>query len=120
MPHVLTEEEVSSLVPLLELDLRRVCPLCLSFVVDPLEHGDADGAARALRRMTPEIWDDGLLAQALFAMRRLADGGIPHAREALAELERRGGRSHVARAIVRRLAVELAQAIRRQSQAALN
>jgi hypothetical protein len=120
MPHVLTEEEVAALVQLLELDLRRVCPLCLAFVVDPLEHGDSDGAARALRRMTPEIWDDGLLDQALPAMRRLADGGVPHARDALAELERRGGRSRVARTIVRRLAVELAEALRRQSAAALN
>jgi hypothetical protein len=117
---VLSQAEVAAVVERLELDLHRVCPLCLCFVVDPLERRDAEGVARALRRMTPDIWDDGLAEQALSAMRGLVDADVPHAREALAELEQSAGRSRVARAIVRRLAGELSEALRRHAAAALN
>ena len=59
--------------------------------------------------MTPDLWHDGLDAQALAAVGRACASGVPDAERALAELEARGGRSVVARAIVRRLAGELAE-----------
>jgi phosphoserine phosphatase len=59
--------------------------------------------------MTPDLWFDGLDAQALAAVRRACAAGVPDAEQALADLEARGGRSVVARAIVRRLAGELAE-----------
>jgi hypothetical protein len=50
-----------------------------------------------LRRMTPNLWEDGL-AEPAFA----------------ADLERNGGKSSVARAIVRRLAEELSRRAREE------
>lgn len=61
--------------------------------------------------MTPYIWDEGLAGPALAAVRRACERGVPHAREGLIDLERRGGRSAVARAIVLRLAAELSRRV---------
>jgi hypothetical protein len=62
--------------------------------------------------MTPDLWADGLSEQALVAVRRACIRGVPDAAAALADLEERGGRSVVARSIVRRLAGELANRAR--------
>ncbi len=62
--------------------------------------------------MTPQLWVDGLAAPALAAVRRAGNRGVPDAAAALADLERHGGDSAVARAIVRRLAEELSRRAR--------
>jgi len=116
----LTKRETDALVGQLELDLDAVCPFCLSVVAFAVEDGTPQKVAAALRLMTPDLWDDGLDEQALSAVRRLCETGTPHAREALAELEQRGPRSVVARAIVRRLAGELSVRTRRAMEAAMN
>jgi hypothetical protein len=84
-----------------------VCIACLSFVCIAMDGGDAADVRRQLRIMTPDIWSDGLDAPALAAVRAARDRGDPDAQAALDELERRGGRSTVARAIVRVLAERL-------------
>jgi hypothetical protein len=51
--------------------------------------------------MTPDLWAEGLEQPARMALRRAEEY------EALADLDRHGARSSVAKAIVRRLAVDL-------------
>jgi hypothetical protein len=98
----------------LDLDLSRtqVCYACLSFVSSPLEKGDLRAARGWARRMTPSIWEEGLAEPALAAVRKARDAGLRGAGDALAELERTGGRSAVARAIVLRLAADLTRRTR--------
>lgn len=93
---------------MLDLDLDvGVCHACLSFVSLALAGGDPRDVARETRRMTPYLWDEGLAEPALAAVRRACELGMAGAETALADLEDRGGRSSVARAIVRRLAEDL-------------
>ncbi|MGZ8717185.1 MAG: hypothetical protein ACXWYO_08760 [Gaiellaceae bacterium] len=94
----------------LEVDLDGgICHACLSFVSFALDEGDPAELRRQVRRMTPALWEDGLAAQALAAVRRACERGVHDANAALADLELSGGRSATARAIVRRLAAELSR-----------
>lgn len=98
----------------LDLDLDEgICFACLSFVSMALDKGDPAEIERETRRMTPDLWADGLSAQALRAVRPACMRGVPDAEDALADLEQHGGRSSVARAIVLRLAEELSRRVRR-------
>jgi hypothetical protein len=104
----LSQPRADALAARLDLDLSvGVCPACLSFVSVALDGGDRREIARELRRMTPDLWHDGLAEPALAAVRRACELGVPDAEAALADLECHGGRSVVARSIVRRLAEEL-------------
>jgi hypothetical protein len=107
MTGTLTQGQADALAERLDLGLDGICLACLSFVSFAIERGEPAEIASQLRRMTPELWDDGLAERALASVHRLVAAGEPHADDALAELERRGGRSTLARAIVRRLASEL-------------
>jgi hypothetical protein len=105
-----SQRRTDTLAMMLELDLDvGICHACLSFVSFALDEGDPAEIARQLRCMTPDLWDDGLAEPALEAVRRACEFGVPDAEAALADLERRGGRSSVARSIVRRLAAELSR-----------
>ena len=88
-----------------------ICYACLSFVSVALDVGDPVEAARQARHMTPYLWAEGLAGPALAVVRQACERGVPHAREGLADLELRGGRSAVARAIVLRLAAELSRRV---------
>jgi len=116
----LTQAEAEALAARLELDLDQVCHACLCFVSFALDEGEPPEIARQLRRMSPDLWDDGLDAQALAAAEQACELGFPNAREALLDLERHGGQSIVARAIVRRLAEELSARTRRRLEARMN
>ena len=102
----------------LDLDLARtpICLACLSFVSAGLLEGDERDARSWARRMTPFIWDEGLAEPALRAVGKARRDGVRRADAALADLEERGGASVVARAIVLRLAAELAEHERRLSE----
>ena len=76
-----------------------------------LDFGGPGDVARELKRMTPDIWADGLSEVAMAVVRRSRDAGVPDANAALTDLEERGGRSAVARAIVQKLAEELARRV---------
>jgi hypothetical protein len=109
----LAELRADALARMLDLDLDTgICHACLSFVSFALDEGDPVEIARQIRRMTPDLWEDGLAEQALAAVQRACESGVPDAEAALADLERRGGRSSVARSIVRRLAQELSRRTR--------
>src|SRR5439155_13680260 len=104
----LPQPRADALATMLHLDLDTgICHACLSFVSFALDEGDPVEIARQLRRMTPDLWEDGLDAQALAAAEQACELGVPDAREALTDLQRHGGRSIVARAMVRKLAEEL-------------
>jgi len=92
----------------LDVDGAGICHACLSFVAFPLDDGDEREASRAARRMTPVLWEEGLAETALAAVRAARAAGVPDADEALRELEWKGGDSALARAIVLRLAADLA------------
>jgi hypothetical protein len=105
----LSAAHAAAVVDRLELDLDDgICHACLSFVSLAIDGGEEGEVRRELRRMTPDLWHDGLNAQAFTAVRRACVAGIPDADQALDDLEAKGGQSVVARAIVRRLAGELA------------
>jgi hypothetical protein len=90
-----------------------ICRACLSFVSFALDDGDSAEIARQLRRVTADLWEEGLAELALAAVRRACDHGVPDAPAGLDDLERHAGTSSVARSIVRRLAEELSRRTRR-------
>ena len=95
-----------------QLDGSGVCLACLTFVAFPLDEGDEKKAASSTRRMTPDLWFDGLEEYALNVVRSARDRGVAGADVALADLEQRGGQSAVARAIVRKLAGQMVEEMR--------
>jgi hypothetical protein len=97
----------------LDIDLDAgICHACLSFVSFALDGGDRAEIARQSRRVTADLWEEGLAEIALAAVRRAFELGVPDAHLALADLERNAGRSATARSIVRRLAEELTRRTR--------
>ncbi len=97
----------------LDLDDCPICLACLSFVSLPLGAGDEREARSWTRRMTFDIWAEGLAQPALLALRRARDDGVSDAEAGLADVAERGGRSLMAQAIVWHLAGDLAARARR-------
>ena len=98
----------------LDLDVDRIgiCQACLSLVSMSLD--DPKEARHWMYEMTPFLWEEGLREPALEAVRKLGDA------EALADLEAKGARSNVARAIVMHLARQQDERARRRWQAMQN
>jgi hypothetical protein len=90
----LTPARAAALVARLELDLDDgICHACLSFVSFAIDRGDERAVTRWVRRMTPDLWDDGLDVQALAAVRKARDAGMADSEQALAgELADRAAR----------------------------
>jgi hypothetical protein len=108
MPSRFPQSRADALAERLDLGLDTgVCCACLSFVCMAMDGGDPAEIRREVRRMSPDLWMDGLDEPALAAVRAARDRGDPDAQAALDELDRRGGRSTVAQAIVRHLAEKL-------------
>ena len=102
-------------VETLELDLDAgICHACLSFVSFALDSGDPADIARQTRRVTVDLWHEGLAELAFAAVRRACERGAPDAQAALADLEQNGGMSSTARSMVRRLAEELSRRTRKE------
>ncbi len=117
----MTRTQTAELVAQLDLDLDAVCHACLCVVSFALDNGDQRQVAGALRAMTPDLWQDGLDKQAFAAVQRACELDLPHAHEALADLEQHGAKGTVARQIVRRLATQLSAQVRtRREEAAMN
>src|SRR2546421_10965688 len=93
----------------LDVDDVAICLACLSFVSMPLDAGNEREARRATFQVTPDLWAEWLEQPALFALRRAKAAGLAGAEQALADVDERDPRSVTARAIVRRLAADLAE-----------
>jgi hypothetical protein len=96
----------------LDLDAIGICFACLSIVSMALDSGDERAVRRAVAQMAPDLWEEGLALPVLAALERARRAGDDEASLAIAEIERRGARSPVVRAIVRRLAQELSDRMR--------
>jgi len=81
-----------------------ICHACLGFVCMAIEGGDVRAIARETRRVTRDMWDEGLAEPALAAVRRAGALGVADAEAALVDLESKGGSSIVAQAVVMKLA----------------
>src|SRR5439155_5531352 len=77
-----------------------------------LEGDDAGEIERLVRRMTKDLWHEGLREHALAAVREACVRGLVDADAALADLEERRAAGVTARAIVRRLGFLLLEHIR--------
>ena len=100
----------------LSLDDVPVCLACLSFVASAIDSGHEREIRRWTREMTPDLWDEGLALPAKLAVQRAERSGVQWASDAAADLQRHGGRSATARAIVRRLGEQLSARAQRHRQ----
>jgi hypothetical protein len=89
-----------------------ICLPCLSFVVFPLDSGDERELRRASLHFTPILWEEGLAEPARQALERARRRGVKDAERATADVEKRGARTPIARAIVHVLALELVAEMR--------
>src|SRR5690242_11719791 len=101
--------QVRDLVDALELDVHAtgICLACLCFVSSALDGGDEADIRRTTASMTADLWHDGLALPLRASLERARRRGVANAVAAIADVERRGHRSPVVRAAVRRLAADL-------------
>jgi hypothetical protein len=113
-------QRARAFVARLDVDVGAVpiCYACLSFVSFPLDLGDEREAVLWARRMTPDLWHEGLAEYAFAALADARERGLRDAEAALAELEEKHGRSSVARALVLALAADLAERSRVENEVA--
>jgi hypothetical protein len=104
-----TTQTAAALAERLELDVHDIpiCLACLSFVSMAIRGGDEADIRYEVNRMTPELWAEGLEQPLRLALARAVEAEVPLAREALADLDGRRGRSLIAKAVVRRLGHQL-------------
>jgi hypothetical protein len=81
-----------------------ICLACLSVVTMAIDEGEGRAIAAAVRRMTPDLWAEGLEQPVRTALRRARDREVAGAEAALLDVNARGARSAVAKATVRVLA----------------
>ena len=93
----------------LELDVHDtgICLACLSFVSFAIDEGDESEVRSATFTFAPSLWDEGLALPTVLALERARRAGVRNAQEAIEDVERRGSRSPVVRAVVRRLGADL-------------
>lgn len=104
------------LVDQLELDVMTsgVCLACLTFVAFPLHSGDEREARREARKLTPDLWAEGLELTVMVALETAKRDGISGACEAIEAVQRLGPRAPVVEAIVWRLAEQLVEDMNRR------
>ncbi|HEX5449908.1 MAG TPA: hypothetical protein VFW85_07615 [Gaiellaceae bacterium] len=116
----LSSKQADRFAARLDVDLDGVCLLCLSFITSAIHDGDPKEARRWVRRMAPSLWEDGLEQTILDAVGLAVARGDPDAEAWLAEVEQRGPKGLLVRAVVARLAEQLAAWERRSREASLN
>jgi hypothetical protein len=104
------------LVDQLELDVMTsgVCLACLTFVAFPLDSGDERQARREARKLTPDLWHEGLELTVLVALETARRDGVAGASEAIEAVQRHGSQAPVVEAIVWRLAEQLVDDMNRR------
>jgi hypothetical protein len=107
----MTVAEAKALAAELDLDVDDIgiCHACLSFVSFEVYGGNPHKIRGAVQSMTPWLWEEGLELPARMALERARRRGVAHAAEALEDVRKLGSRTRIARAIVHRLGVDLAE-----------
>jgi hypothetical protein len=103
-----------------ELHSPGVCLACLTFVTAALASGDDRRINRAVTYIAPTLWNEGLDEPMRIALAHAARDGLPDATSAQREFEERGSRSTIFRAVIRHLADDLDEQMRREFAASLN
>jgi hypothetical protein len=105
----ITTEKARKLAAELELDVHAIgiCHACLCVVSFAIDGGDEADIRRQTNAFAGPLWHEGLALPARVALERARRTGVPLAEEAIADVEQRGARSPVVRAIVRRLGEDL-------------
>jgi hypothetical protein len=118
----MTKERADALAAGLEVGLHSpgVCPACISFVAYEIERGNERRVAGQITSFAPLLWDEGLGEVVRAELGRRSGRGDDSVAEALEELAVRRHRSTIFRAVVRRLAAELAEGVRRSRISSLN
>jgi len=116
----LSLEQADAFAARLDVDLDGVCLLCLSFVTNAIHRGNRKEVRRWVRRMAPDLWEDGLEQTILDAVGLAVARGESDAGLWLADVEQRGPKSLLVQAVVARLAEQLADWERRSRAARLN
>ena len=116
----LTREQADAFAARLDVGLDGVCLACLSFVTGAIHSGDPKEVRRWVRRMAPDLWEDGLEQTILDAVGAAVARGEPEAEVWLTEVEQRGPRGLLVQAVVSRLAEQLAAWERRSRAARMN
>jgi hypothetical protein len=99
------------------LGSHGVCYPCLGLVADELASGDG---REAEHWVVPTLWVEGLGVTVTAAVERAVELDLAHALAARDDLQARGCRSGIFRAVVRRLARDLEQESHRAFAASLN
>src|SRR5258708_7151869 len=107
----MTAKDARALADALELDVHAIgiCHACLCVVSFAIDKGDEAEIRREAAAFARPLWEEGLALPARRALERARVRGVPFAAEAIADIERRGARSPVVKAIVRRLGEDLLQ-----------
>lgn len=105
----ITPVQAADLASALDLDVHEVgvCHACLCIVSFAIDKGDERDIRRTVAQIAPDLWHDGLALPLRAALERARRRGVATAAAAIEEVERRGPRSAVVRAVVRRLAADL-------------
>jgi hypothetical protein len=106
-----TGEEARLLAEALELDMHDagVCLACLWFVGAAVHGGDEADIRRTTSQFSRWLWEEGLALPLRRALERERVRGSAVAERAIADVDRRGGRSIVVKAVVRHLAEDMAR-----------
>jgi hypothetical protein len=102
--------EMSDLAQRLDIDLGRtpICRACLSFVSMTLDKDDGGREARGwARRLSRDLWQEGLEAPLRDALERARGAGDADAAAALEDIEARGWRARIVPEVIMRLGIEL-------------
>lgn len=120
LTHGVNPQRAASLAARLDVGLGSpgVCHACLSIVAMDLD--DERETGRSISAVAPMLWAEGLHAPVRAALERAAASDVADAADGVTDLDRHGCRSRLFRAVVRRLAVELEEDVRRAYRASLN
>jgi hypothetical protein len=115
----MTPDDAAPLAAKLSVGLgsHGVCYPCLGLVADELA---SDGGREAEHWVVPTLWVEGLGVTVAAAIERAVELELPAAAAARDDLQARGCRSGIFRAVVRRLARDLEQETERALAASLN
>jgi hypothetical protein len=117
-----TAKHAEALAKSLDIGLGSpgVCVMCLWLVATELERDDGRAAAGRITMVAPSLWAEGLDRPVRDALERKVQSRVADATDALRDFNERGFRSGIFRAVVRHLAGELKEDMRRAYAASLN